>query len=188
MGYFVDTVAAYLAGQMVRAAWLVEFDFTSETMRLWQGFGDIVAGGETWSGLGELGSISGLESPVNGNAPNVTFTLSGVSPDIVSKAVNSSAEVKGRPVTIFIQFFDASWQVLDAPYAIFAGVMDSMKGSMDGPSTRTISLTAEGLWTRRIVVPWGYLNASSQRGRYPGDAGCDMVQQITNISTGWPWL
>jgi len=188
MGYFVQTAAAYLAGREVRAAWLAEFAFASEAMRLWQGFGDIVAGGETWSGLGEFGSISGLESPVNGNAPNVTFTLSGVSSDIVSKATSATTEVRGRPVTLFVQFFDGAWQVLDQPYAIFSGVMDQMTIRADGPATRTIDLTAESLWTRRLVVPWGYMSATSQRARYPGDTGFDLMQQMTNISTGWPWL
>jgi hypothetical protein len=188
MGYFANTVAAYLAGQTINVAWLVEFDFTSVTVRCWQGYGAINAGGYSWDGIGELGAISGLESAIGAIAPQVSFQLSGVSPTLITEAMSASSEVKGRNVTVYIQFFDQAMQPLDNPYAIFCGLMDVMKVKADGPATRTIELTAEGLFSRRGVPPWGYLSASSQRALYPGDAALDMMQQMQNISTGWPWL
>jgi hypothetical protein len=188
MSYFVSTVAAYLAGQTVNASFLVEFDFADQTVRLWPGLGDLYAGGQTWAGIGQLGSISGIESAIGDAAPQVTFGLSGVDPSLVAEALADSANVKGRNVPVFLQFFDGAMQTLNVPYSIYAGIMDVTKIKADGPATRTIELTSETLFTRRGVPPWGYLSASSQRGLYPGDAGLDMMTQMQNISTGWPWL
>lgn len=188
MAFFNSTIAALLAGQTVSAALLVKFDFLSGTMRLWQGFGDLVAGAQTWNGIGQLGSISGIESAIGDAAPKITFMLSGVDGGLVFEALSNSKEVKFRPVTIFLQFFDSSMQAMDSPYAIYLGIMDVMKIKVDGPKTRIIELTSESIFTRRGIPPWGYLSSASQRGLYPGDAGLDMIQQMASVSTGWPWL
>ncbi len=100
--------------------------------------------------------------------------------------MNSSSEVKGRDATVLIQFFDANMQTLDAPYALWAGTMDLMTIKASGPATRTIELTAETLFTRRGVPPWGYLSDRSQQGLYPGDTGLDQMASMPWRSVSWP--
>lgn len=187
MGYFPATIAAALAGSTVRHGVLVHFDFLTEPARLWLGHGLLSAGGNEWRGLGELGSISGIESAIGGTAPVVTFGLSGVAPSIVSAALNSSDEVKGRDVTIFMQFFDEHMQTLDAPYSIWAGTMDLMRVKAEGPTSRVIELTAETLFTRRSVPPWGYLSDRDQQRLYPGDRGLEEVAAMASKTVTWPY-
>lgn len=188
MPFFSETAAAALANRTVRLAWLVRLNFASEEMRLWLGRGALVAGGETWSGLGELGSISGLESPLGGTAPVTTLALSGVSASLIGKARDASAEAKGRPARVYMQFFDENWQTLDAPYAVMSGVMDQMSIQATGPETRTIEMTVEWLFTRRAVPPFGFLSDRDQKSLHPGDRGLEYVASMQSKTADWPQL
>lgn len=187
MSYFSASVEAALAGRTLTAVILGRFDFATETMRLWMGHGLIRAGGFTWRGAGDLGSISGIEQAVDGIAPVVTFGLSGVKPELVAKALNASAEVKGRVVVPFLQVFDAETRApLDAPYAFWLGRMDVMSIETAGPAQRVISLTAETFFARRGSSALGWLTDRSQQKDYPGDRGLEFVPAIPNLSTTWP--
>jgi len=186
MAFFNATAAAAAAGRTVRAALLVHFDFVDTPKRVWAGPFNVVAGGFTWEGLGEFGSIDGLEQIIGANAPQTTFTLSGVSPDIVALARNQSSHVKGRDVTVYIQFCDDGWQTLDDMYAVWSGVLDQMRYSGSGPSLRTVTCTAEGLWTNRRRPAWGLYTDRDQNQRFPGDRGLEQVSDLVNKTIRWP--
>lgn len=186
MSYFPATVAAVLRGETIRVGTLVHFDFRTQPMRLWIGHGLLETGGQTWSGLGEFGSISGIESALGGSAPVVTFGLSGVDPALVSKALGASDEVKGRDATIFLQFFTDDLRTLDNPYAIWAGTMDVMKAKANGPGVRTVEMTAETLFTRRSIPPFGYLADRDQQRLFPGDRGLEQVPAMASKTVTWP--
>lgn len=186
MPFFNETAAAALAGRAVRLAWLVRLGFASGEIRVWLGYGPLVAGGETWSGLGEFASISGLEVPLGGTAPITTMTLSGVDPVLKSKVREASAEAKGRPVRFYMQFFDENLQTLDSPYAVHTGVMDQLSVSAPNAETRTIEMTVEGLFTRRAIPPFGMLSNRDQQARFPGDRGLEYVTAMQSKTTNWP--
>jgi hypothetical protein len=186
MGHFPDTIAASLAGGVVRASYLVHLDFATNPQRLWLGHGLLSAGGHIWSGLGEAASISGIESAIGGTAPVVTFGLSGVAPDIIAASLESSDEAKGRDASIFLQFFDEASQTLDNPFAIWLGVMDIMRVQTQGPTSRRIELTAETLFTKRASAPWGYLSDRDQQRLFPGDRGLEEMASMANKTVEWP--
>lgn len=186
MPFFSETAAAALAKRTVRASLLVHLGFTSQDMRVWLGRGALSAGGFTWSGLGELGSVSGIEVPLGDSAPVTTLGLSGVAPDLVAKALDASAEVKGRPATVFLQFFDEDFQTLDNPYALMSGAMDRISIAAPDAATRRIEVTVEWLFTRRAIPPFGMLSDRDQKSLYPGDRGLEQVAAMQNKSTTWP--
>lgn len=186
MSFFSATVQAALAGTTVRASNLVFLDFVSAPMRIWPGFGPLVAGGETWSGTNDLLSVSGIETPIGGTAPETTLTLSGVRPELVSAALDASSEVKGRTAIVYLQFFDDAWQPLDAPYAVMTGLMDRISIKATGPETRQVNVNVEWLFTRRAISPFGYLSDRDQKSLYPGDRGLEQMPAMQNKSVPWP--
>lgn len=188
MGFLSGTAAAAVAGRTVRAGILVAFDFLTIPRNLWLGHGQLWAGGEFWDGTGELGSISGLESAIGGSAPETSFSLSGVDPGLLAEALSSSDEVKGRDVTVYLQFFDEDMQTLDAPVSIYAGTMDVMRVRVQGPTSATISVTAETLFARRAMPIYAYLSDRDQQAIYPGDLGLSLIAQMTSRSVEWPKL
>lgn len=189
MSFFSDTVASRLSGATVQAALLVFFDFVGEPMRLWAGFGSILTtDGNTWAGLDGLGQIDGLQQAIGTVAPKATFTISATDPSILILAQGQSTLVKNRGVTVFLQFFDATWAPLDSPYALWTGLMDTMAYSSDGPSrVYKVSVSAESLWTGRNRAPFGFYDTEDQIARgFRNDLGLVQVPALAGKTIRWP--
>lgn len=186
MASLPSVVAAAVAGRVIRVAPLVRLDYASGTTRVWAGFGTLTAGGYDWTGLGDLGAIGAIESPMGGTAPMVTLTLSGVKPEMVATVLDSQAEVKGRGAAIYFQHFDENQQTLDDPLAVFVGTMDTIKISTATADTRVVELTLEWLFSRRSLSPFGYLSDTDQKALYPTDKGLEFVSAMQNKTVKWP--
>lgn len=194
MAFFPNTVAAYLGGRTIAGALLVHMDFATTPRRWWTGFGDLDAGGYTWQGTGELIQIDGLESPIGTVAPKTTFSLSGIDATIVSLARNASDRVKDRRSKVYVQFFDITpndasvqpWSLLDEPFALSTWLMDQMVYSAQGPGQRSISLTAESLWTNRRRPAYGLFTDRDQNKRFSGDRGLEQIAYLVQKTIRWP--
>jgi hypothetical protein len=195
MSLFPDTIAAALGGEKVLCAPLVRFDFTSETMRLWAGYGELeTLDGETWQGIGSLGSMSGIEQAINGEAPVATFTLSGIDADIVRLARDEfEAEVLGRQAQVLVQFFgqdDAddpdNQRPLDNPYPVWSGRCLSPSFSFTEDGTRRIDLACESLFSLRSRPQYSMYTDADQQRRFAGDKGFEFVASLVNKTVTWP--
>lgn len=194
MGYFPQAIAAKLADRQIAASLLCFMDFRVTPRRWWMGFGTLEAGGHSWQGMGELIQIEGLEQPIGTVAPKTTFQLSGIDATVVSLARNASDRVKDRRCTVYLQFFDitpndasvAPWTLLDAPFAIWSGKMDQMTYSAQGPAQRSVTLTAESLWTNRHRPVFGLWSDRDQNARFPGDRGLEQVPSLVKKQVRWP--
>lgn len=187
MGYFSQTIKAKLADREVGASLLVHMDFREVERRWWTGFGPLRAGGFDWQGMGELISIEGLQQPIGTNAPKTTFTLSGVDAAVIQMARQASDRVKDRRCTVYVQFWDVTdWMPLDQPYAIWSGRMDQLTYKAEGPSSRTVALTAESLWVNRKRPPYGFWTDRDQNMRFQGDRGLEQVADLVLKTARWP--
>jgi hypothetical protein len=178
------------ARQTVKVSTLIEMEFATETVRCWLGFGDLVANGHTWKGIGQMVAISGLSQAAQGDAQNATFTMSGVSAPLLAKALDAKNEIPNRPIRVYLQFFDDAWQPEGSLFSVWAGVMDAIvidrSEGDDGP-VRTIQLTAESLFVNRSRPPFGLYSAADQKARYAGDLGCDRVAGfVAGRVARWP--
>ncbi len=186
---FSDAVKAQLAGRTVRVSPLLRFDFASGTQRYWLGFGPLVAGGYSWVGTQNMASIGEIAGSFNGSAPEQTFTLSGVDANFVAEAQAAKAEYYGRLCFVYFQFFDETWQPLDAPVPFWWGRMYSLlaaQSSEEDGFTRTISLSAETLFASRRRPRNSYYTDRDQQARYPGDRGCERVTGIQSKTIVFP--
>lgn len=180
------TLAALQQGQVVRVMRLVRMDFASETIRVHQAAGPLrTADDQVWSGLGELGTISDIDRAVVPSGGSPSLTLSGVEPALIAKTLAASSEVKGRPVRIFDQHFSDDLGLLDAPLAIWSGLMDRMT-IQDSGGTAAITVTTVTLLYNRRRPAFGYLNAASQRRLYPNDGGADQLSRLVQATEAWP--
>lgn len=191
MSFFPETIAAALAGRTVRASFLVLFDFVTTPMRIWTGAGKITSGGADWYGLGPLGSISGLEQAVNGEAPETTFVLSSINAEILQLARNEwPDEAKDRLAKVLIQFHneadDTPRTLYDSPYSIWAGRMQTPRFEMQGPKTRRITVSAESLFALRSRPSFSQYTDTDQQSRFAGDLGFAFVPGLVNKVVTWP--
>lgn len=180
------TTAAALAGETVRCAELVFFDFTSGQYRIWRGYGDLIAGSYLWKGLGDVGAISGLDAAINGAAPESTIVLSGVTPNISEAAAKSFNEARGRAMTVYLQFFTATGVLLDTPLPIAILTMERIEVQFTGPALRNVTVHAESMFTARGFPPHGWLSDRDQQARYPGDRGLERMAILQQHAVTWP--
>lgn len=195
MGLFPETIAHSLAGGRVDFAWLVRFNFTSEIMRLWRGNGELTTTDSAkWEGIGQLGAVSGIEQAINGEAPQATFTLSGIDADIMRLARDEfEAQVRGRLVYALIQFFgvdDAddpdNQRPLDSPYPLWCGRMLTPTFVFEASGERSVTIAAESLFSLRSRPQYAMYTDADQRRRFPGDRGFEFVGSLVNKVVTWP--
>ena len=188
MSLFDEAIDTYVKGQTVRFAFLLKLDFASDVLRLWTGLGTITAGGETWQGTGNMGSITGVEESSNSKAGAVELSLSGADADILAIFRDEyEAEAKGRRATIYMQFFRGADDIpLDAPAVIWQGVMSQPSISLSADGTRSVSVTAESLFSQRRRPKYGLLTDADQKSRFAGDRGLEFITALTNKEVTWP--
>ncbi len=197
MSLFPETIAADLAGKRVNACFLVKLDFTTKPVLLWLGeSGPLKTNdGAIWQGLGKLGSISGVEQAVNGDAPEMAFTLSGVDAEVVRLAREEyDAEVKGRMVYVLVQFFGVddpadtdNQRPLDLPFPIAAGRCLRPEFSLDRESgDNSVTIKAESLFSLRSRPRYSMYTDADQQRRFPGDRGFEFVGTLINKVVTWP--
>lgn len=195
MGLFPETIAAALAGAKVECVELVRFAFTTEPVFLWTGNGLLrTSDGQVWQGIGQLASMEGIEQAVNGEAPEASFTLSGIDAQIMRLARDEfEAEVKGSIITIFLQFFGVededdpdNQRVLDRPYPIWSGRCLKPSFTLDEGGGRAVTITAESLFTLRSRPQYAMFTDSDQRRRFPGDRGFEFVGSLVSKTVTWP--
>lgn len=79
----------------------------------------------------------------------------------------ASDRVKDRRITVYVWFWDAADVLpLDNPYAIWSGRMDQISYAANGPSQRTITLTAESVRVNRKRPPYGFFTDRDQSSRF----------------------
>lgn len=199
MPLFPDAVRSQAQGLHVIASLFITFDFLTTPIRVWEGDGPLDRAGFTWRGMGTrvagdgspLQSIEGLEEAVNGQAPQLTLTLSGVDQTVVAAAREDVAnhEIEGRDLTIQIGFFDATQPgLVPLDNLLTLGIWSMQKPSFTatGPSVRTINLPCETLFAQRSRAPFGLLTDRDQQRRFPGDLGCQFPPTLVDRDVAWP--
>ena len=171
-------------GNIGQAA-LVFMDFRDSPQRWWTGFGDLNVAGQLWRGLGDLISISEIETSYQVSAQQVSFEVAATQ-EMLTLALDAKNRVRDRAVTVYLQLFAMddvevagsdilSGQPIGSPIALFNGLMMRMPWSAEGPDQRRITIEAEGLFFRRNSPPRGRWSDADQKARYPGDRGLERL-------------
>lgn len=176
-----SAVATAIAAKVVPLAFFAEFEFSSETLRMWSGRGNKSWNGHTWIGAGEFGGISPADETSEIGASGLAFTLSGVPNEL--RALALADAYRGRNCRAWIAILNAEEAVTGA-YQFFGGRMDVMTITGAGETSR-ISVQAESrmidLFRARVSR---YTDAEQQR-RYPGDTSLSRVAKLAERPLPW---
>lgn len=200
MSLLPATVLAQAKGLHVVASLFVTFAFKSAPLRVWEGDGPIIRDDLEWRGVGggvsgngsPLQSIDGLELAMDGSAPQLTLSLSGVDSSVVAAARQDVAneEIEGRDLTIRIGFFDATQypEMVPLDDMIVLGIWTMQKPNFtaSGVTLRNITLPCETLFVQRSRAPFGLLTDRDQQRRFPGDLGCQFPPTLVDRDVAWP--
>jgi len=155
----------------------VEFNFDTSPVRFWTGYGDRTIGGKTYTGTGDLMSISGLEEANDLSAKGASLQLSGVPNSLVALAIQEPYQ--RRSCIIYFGTTDTT-----APIEVFSGLMDKMTIEDDG-DTSTIQLAVESKLLRlNKSSNWRYTDANHQS-RYSGDTFFSYLADLQDRDIVW---
>lgn len=186
MAFFTPSQIATLSESTVRLDLLAEFQFQSETIRVWNGNTKLTAGGHDWQPMYGAGTIEGLAMSGGTVSETVSFTLNGLpdqSADFLAKALEETPDVVQQLVIVFLQLFGDDWQPVGTPIGLFWGFMqppgiNRSPAQDESGSTQSITLTAENAFFNRSRPPFGRFTDRDQQTRYPGDRFFQFVPQL----------
>lgn len=157
----------------------VEMEFDSGTLRLWNGYGDLTLGGDTYTGGGSLISVSAIEEAAEIGAKGVSMTLTGISSSILTTALTENYQY--RIVNIYVGAITSGTV---SSYKVFSGRMDVMTIAEEG-ETCTITLTAE---SRLIDLERPRLRrwtSEDQKALDANDKGFEFINSLQEASIKW---
>lgn len=124
--------------------YLVELQLASGTTRCWNGVGSLSALSQTWYGVGDFGSMEGLESSSALEAQSISLSLNGIPTKYIPRSIleaTRNERYQGRPLQIYIAFFNTdTGAILFTPKVIWKGFADVMAFRLG----ETFSLTLTG--------------------------------------------
>lgn len=175
-------LAAALSAKVVKPVFIAKFDFPSASVFYWTGSGDLVWGGNTYTGLGDLSSVNFPAETVSGSTAGASFTLSGIPSSTTSLALDEN--YKNAACRVWIGALNITTDALIAdPYLKYRGVIDSMQMNDDG-ETAGVTINVEGF--AYAVKPSGlrYTDEDQQRA-YAGDNGLEFVAGLQGKAIVW---
>lgn len=150
---------------------------TAAPVYLWTGTGDLIANSNTYVGVGDLLSVSGIEEAAELKADGMTLDLSGVPESLLIKALTH--EYSGRDAKVYFGIVGNTNLV-----EIFTGYMDTMK-IKDNFNSSVISLTIENrLIDLERTNPYRYTQ-ESHASIYANDTFFSYVQDLQDKQVEW---
>lgn len=171
-----------ITGEVVTPVVLTEAFFDSGTIRFWNGLGDFVYDGDTYTGSGNLLEVSQITETSNLEARGASFTLSGLPSSLIAIAL--AEDWQGRTITQRFAPLDANGDAIADPFLFFSGECDAMDIEEAG-SGANIKIAAEN----DILT----LKRKSERRRtpedqkidYPTDSFFDQVAALQSLDIVW---
>lgn len=129
-----------LLARSKRPALFAFFDFQAGAVRVWNGIGDKTWGGNTYTGLGSLSSVSPIQESTDLRANGVSFMLSGVNNALLATVL--AENYHRRACKLWLGALNSSGALVSDPALIFSGFMSAPAVAL-GPETSTLTIRAE---------------------------------------------
>lgn len=173
-----------------------EVGYTGENIiRLWTGVGTLTYAGQSWTGAGELISISSVQETSEISAKGATISLSGIPSEVISLALSTTYQNRigkiyfglftysflNQETGSYILLEDGSRIYLDNQETslteVFTGFMDRMTIE-ENPDSSTIVVTLENKLTTLERPRTARFTNQYQKSVDPTDLGLQYVESI----------
>lgn len=195
---------AALHAPNVQPVLMAELYFDSATVRLWSGIGTLTWNGNDFTGGGNLISISEIQESQGLEAKGMTCTLTGIPSNIIGTVLLENQ--RGRPFRLYLGVVSINNNVLledgdyvltedggnvllentlvDIPYRIFSGLMDTME-IIDTGETSLVNLNVESIMIVGQRNKVRRYTAEDQKKYYPNDKGLDFIASLQDKEIVW---
>lgn len=168
--------------ELVRPIYLVDMEFSSGSIYLWSGMGDLTYNSNTYLGAGDLLSIGAIQETAELTANGATITLGGIKQSLLTLARDEPYQ--GRPLIIRLGAFDENGDLIASPVILFSGFMDIMTIA-DSGDTSTITVTVENKLIAFQRTAVRRYTAEDQKIEHPTDKGFEFVAKIQEKEIIW---
>jgi hypothetical protein len=175
-------VITEMTAQNMRPVLFVQMKFVSGFQFFWTGYGSISWNGQTWTGVGNLGTISPLPETGDVTAQGVQLQLSGIPSSLIGFALSEVRQ--GAPVTIYQGFLTSAGAVVSNPANAWSGRMDTCV-IVDGADTATITINCESRLTDLKRSRERRYTSQDQTVDSPSDKGFDFVPGLQQMNLSW---
>ncbi len=174
-------IANRLSNDNQNIAYAVDLEFDSGELNLWTGVGDFTSGSKTYTGAGELLTISNIEETNELASTNLTISISGLNSDIVSYA--TTEDYQNRPVTLKLFFFHAGTTEEIESMILFKGRMDTL--TVNDGDAFSVVISAENKLIDLTRPKNLYYTPETQEFLHSGDKGLEFVPKIQEQRLNW---
>jgi hypothetical protein len=172
--------AGQLTAPVVLPVRLAMLTFRSRVEYVWSGVGDLVYSGNTYKGVGSLGSVGDITEGIDVQAAGTSVTLDGINPEFLAEALTDIKS--GAPAKLWLGFLVNG--VLLPPYLQFSGTIDVPTVSADG-DTLSITLSLESRLVDLQRPSNRRYTAADQHIDYPNDIAFNWVEPLNDASFKW---
>lgn len=164
---------------------LLRLDLDSGSVFLNSGTQDFSFDGQTWIGVGGMGSLSGVPENTSLGTAQITATLSHIPltslPDFVDEFTNN--DPVGRNWKTYIAFLNADFST-KAVLTMDSGFIGSPEMG-ESAEAGSIALTLLNETTRLALVTFYRMTNQGQQSIWPGDEGFEFVTDTNLAEISW---
>lgn len=160
----------------------IKAEFDTSTIRLWSGMDDLTIGGATYTGAGDLLSISDVEETQELMSSGITLTLSGMDDTVLNYALTENYQ--NRPITLYLGYLAGSTNETVGTLTLFKGRMISMSVN-DNPDGSSVILDCENRLIDLNRPSNLRYTKDSQEFLFSGDKGFDRVASLQDKEIVW---
>jgi len=175
-------VETELSASVVRPFYLFKGEFVSSTIRLASTHENIQWDSVTWQGDGLFRGLSSLRESGNVEANGIEIVLDGVTEALLALVFDDAQQ--GKHGTIYLGFFDSSWNVIANPAVLFIGGYDyaRINESINEP---TLSLFYESNSLLLKKKNGSRYTNEEQKKKYAADVGFEFVNSLKDWKGFW---
>ncbi len=160
----------------------IKAEFDSGTIRLWTGKDDLTISSESYTGAGQLLSISNVEENIDLKSAGLTVGISGMDATVLNYALTENYQ--NRLITLFLGYVMGGTNEVAGTLVLFKGRMTTLTIN-DTPQGSTITIDAEN---RLIDLdrPSNFrYTKESQNFLHSGDTGFNRVASLQDKEIVW---
>jgi len=160
----------------------IKAEFDSGTIRLWTGIDDLTISSESYTGAGQLLSISNVEESTDLKSAGLTVGITGMDTTVLNLALTENYQ--NRFITLYLGYVMGKTNEVAGTLVLFKGRMTTLSIT-DTPQGSTISINAEN---RLIDLdrPSNFrYTKESQNFLHNGDTGFNRVASLQDKEIVW---
>lgn len=174
-----------LEGDILAPIFLLRASFPDGEVFVWTGYGTLNWDSQNWEGLGEFISLDLATETLDGSSQGSSVTVGGIDSDMFTGV--TMGEYQGGSAKIYLGMLNQeTGAVLDSPYLLFSGTLDSDECE-DSGDTVSLKINIEHRMSDLLRAREYRYTDQDQQTLHPNqnDKGLEFVGSMVDVDLKW---